>query len=132
MDTQHLISETPFLAPATRPTGPVEVPVAVEASVKSKSVDQKDKKKSHKSRKDNPADKVGKTDSKLLTTDSKRIKNITLDLRRNVTGLLHRFQRPLLRNGDVLLPLRLIPAPVQSLLISQLCLKGMVSAFLRP
>ena len=34
VDTQHLISDTPFLAPATRPTGPVEVPVAVDALVK--------------------------------------------------------------------------------------------------
>ena len=30
VDSQHLISETPFLAPATRPTGPEKVPVAVE------------------------------------------------------------------------------------------------------
>ena len=49
VDTQPLISQTPFLAPATHPTGPVEVPVAVDASVKTKSVDQKEK-KSHKSR----------------------------------------------------------------------------------
>ena len=61
VDSQLLISETPFLPPATRPTGPVKVPVAVEASVKSKTVDHKDKtaepkvkkdnKKSHRSRK---------------------------------------------------------------------------------
>ena len=61
VDTQHLISETPFLAPAS---GPVEVPVAVDASVKPKTVDQKDKKRSHKSKKDKPADKPIKTDSK--------------------------------------------------------------------
>ena len=60
VDTQHLISETPFLAPATHPTGPVEVPVAVDAPVKPKSVDQKDKKRSHKSKKDKPADKSTK------------------------------------------------------------------------
>ena len=41
-----------FLAPATRPTGPVEVPVAVDALAKTKAVDQKEKKKSHKSRKE--------------------------------------------------------------------------------
>ena len=40
VDSQHLMSETPFLAPATRP----EAPVAVDAQVKSKSVDYKDKK----------------------------------------------------------------------------------------
>ena len=52
IDTQPLISTTPFVPPATRPTGPVEVPVAVEASAKQKKVDDKDKKKStHKSRK---------------------------------------------------------------------------------
>ena len=61
VDTQPLISETPFLAPATHPTGLVEVPVAVDASVKHKSVDPKGKKKSHKSRKDKPTDKSVKT-----------------------------------------------------------------------
>ena len=127
VDKQNLISETPFLAPATRPTGPVEVPVAVEALVKSKSVDQKDKKKSHKSRKDKPADKVGKTDYKILTTDSKQDKK--RDIKSEKKGLLHRVQSPLLRNRDVLLPLRLIPATVRSLLISHLCLKGTVVSF---
>ena len=62
VDTQGLISETPFLAPATRPTRPVEVPVAVDASVKTKSVHQKEKKKPHKLRKDKHADKSVKTD----------------------------------------------------------------------
>ena len=71
MYTQSLISETPFLAPATRHTGPVEVPVAVDASVKHKYVDPKDKKKSHKSRKDKPTDKIVKTAPKVVTTDSK-------------------------------------------------------------
>ena len=70
VDTQPLISQTPFLAPATRPTGPVEVPVAVDASVKHKSVDPKGK-KSHKSRKYKPSEKSVKTDSKVVTTDSK-------------------------------------------------------------
>ena len=71
VDTQHLISETPFLAPATRSTGPVEVPVSVDASVKTKSVDQKEKKKRHKSRKDKHTDKTVKTDPKVVSTDSK-------------------------------------------------------------
>ena len=34
VDSQHLISDTPFLVPATRPTGPVQVPVAVDAQAK--------------------------------------------------------------------------------------------------
>ena len=71
VDTQCLISETPFLAPATRPTGPVEVPVAVGASVKTKPVDQKEKKKPHKSRKDKHTDKSVKTDPEIVSTDSK-------------------------------------------------------------
>ena len=33
VDTQNLISDNPFLAPATRPTGPVKAPVAVDAPV---------------------------------------------------------------------------------------------------
>ena len=52
VDSQQLISETPFLAPATRPTGPVKVPVAVDAQAKTTSDDHKSKKKSHKSAKD--------------------------------------------------------------------------------
>ena len=43
VDSQHLISETPFMAPGTHPTGPVKVPVAAGASVKPKSVEHKDK-----------------------------------------------------------------------------------------
>ena len=46
VDTQNLISDNPFLAPATRPTGPVKVPVAVEAPLAATPVDAKDKKKS--------------------------------------------------------------------------------------
>ena len=46
VDSQRLISETPFWPPATRPTGLVQVPVAVEASVNSastsKTVESKD------------------------------------------------------------------------------------------
>ena len=49
VDSQHLVSETPFLAPATRPTDPVKVPVAVDAQVKVTSDEHKSEKKSHKS-----------------------------------------------------------------------------------
>ena len=52
IDSQSLISKTPFVPPATRPTGPVEVPVAVEVAAKQHKDDEKDKKKkTHKSRK---------------------------------------------------------------------------------
>ena len=58
VDSQRLVSETPFLALATRLTRPVDAPVAVEAQAKSKSSDHKDKKKSHISKKgDKPTDK---------------------------------------------------------------------------
>ena len=57
VDTQNLISDNPFLAPATRPTGPVKAPVAVDPPVAVNPVDAKDKKKSHKSRKDKHSDK---------------------------------------------------------------------------
>ena len=57
VDTQNLISDNPFLAPATRPTGPVKAPVAVDAPVAATPVDANDKKKSHKSRKDKHSDK---------------------------------------------------------------------------
>ena len=70
VDTQPLISQTPFLAPATCPTRPVEVPVAVDASVKTKSVDQKEK-KSHKSRKDKHSDNSVKTDHEVASSDPK-------------------------------------------------------------
>ena len=82
MDTQPLISQTPFLAPATRLTGPVEVPVAVDASVKTKSVDQKEK-KPHKSRKDKHSDKSVKTDPKVASSDSKSEKEIKKDTSRS-------------------------------------------------
>ena len=48
IDSQALISKTPFVPTATRPTGPVEVPVAVEVAAKQHKVDDKDKKKTHK------------------------------------------------------------------------------------
>ena len=68
VDTHNLISDNPFLAPATRPTGPVEAPVAVEAPVDDKHRDQKDKKKSHKSRKDRHSDKDVKSSSSISKT----------------------------------------------------------------
>ena len=71
VDTHNLISDNPFLAPATRPTGPVEAPVAVEAPVDDKHRDQKDKKKSHKSRKDRHSDKDVKSSSSISKTDKK-------------------------------------------------------------
>ena len=71
VDTQPLISHTPFLAPATRPTGPVEVPVAVDALAKTKVVDQKEKKKSHKSRKEKHSETSVKTDQNVASSDHK-------------------------------------------------------------
>ena len=68
LDTQNLVSDNPFLAPASHPTGPVEVPVAVDALVNVKPVDAKDKKKSHKSRKDKHYDKTVKSDTKSSST----------------------------------------------------------------
>ena len=65
IDSQALISKTPFVPPATRPTGPVEVPVAAEDPAKQKKVEDKDKKKkTHKSRKQDKTDH----DSKLAET----------------------------------------------------------------
>ena len=69
VDTQNIISDNPFLAPATRPTGPVKAPVAVDAPVAATPVDAKDKKKSHKSRKDKHADK---SDSKSSSKTKSR------------------------------------------------------------
>ena len=78
VDSQQLISETPFMPPATHPTGPVMAQVAVEASVKPKSVTKtveskdkdKERKKSHKFRKtDDPTGKDHNPDKK---TDKKR------------------------------------------------------------
>ena len=57
VDSQHLISDTPFLAPATRPTGPVQVPVAADAQARPTSDEHKSKRKSHKSRKDESSHK---------------------------------------------------------------------------
>ena len=68
VDSQTLISQTPFIPPATRPTGPVEVPVAVEVATKSKPHDDKERKKNHKSKKhDKPADHKSshKSDAKV-------------------------------------------------------------------
>ena len=114
---QQLISETPFLAPATRPTGPVKVPVAVDAQAKITSDDHKRKKKSHKSRKDDPAKDSGSSD---IQSD----KNMFQKPIGNVTGLGLWYQRNLLwLNKYNLLLLRLIPAPVRSLLISAPLLK---------
>ena len=49
VDSQHLISDTQFLALATRPTGPMQVPVAADAQAKPTSDEHKSKRKSHKS-----------------------------------------------------------------------------------
>ena len=105
-----LSSQTPFLAPATCPTRSVEVPVAVDASVKTKSVDQKEKKNPHKSRKDKHSDKSVKTDPKVASSDSKSDKKGTRRSEKNATGLSHRSQNHL-RNRNILLQPRLIPAP---------------------
>ena len=51
IDTQSLISTTPFVPPATHPTGPVEVPVGVEDSAKQKKHDKDKKKRAHKAKK---------------------------------------------------------------------------------
>ena len=68
VDTQNLISDNPFLAPATRPTSPVKAPVAVDAPVAATPVDAKDKKKSHKSRKDKPPKSDSKSSSKTKSS----------------------------------------------------------------
>ena len=70
VDTQPLISQNPFLAPATRPTGPVEVPIAVDALVKTKTVEQKEK-KSHKSRKEKHSETSVKSDQNVVSSDHK-------------------------------------------------------------
>ena len=64
----QLISDTPFLGPSTRPTGPVDALVALDAQVKPKPVDSKEKKKSHKSKKGEKA----KDNSKDMKPDKKR------------------------------------------------------------
>ena len=68
VDSQQLVSETPFLAPATRPTGPVKVPVAIDAQVKD---EQKSKKKSHKSRKEDSVSKDSSTKQSAQQSDKK-------------------------------------------------------------
>ena len=90
----------------------MEAPVALDAQVKPKVVDQKDKKKSHKSRK-------GKKPKR------------TVNLKRNVAGLLHRSQNNLPSvNRGVVLPLRLLPVPVRSML-SSLAIKWTIIRLLR-
>ena len=72
MDTQSVISTTPFIPPATRPTGLVEVPVAVEDSAKPKILDERDKKKkSHKSRKHDNTVQDSQTKSSSQKSDPK-------------------------------------------------------------
>ena len=77
MDTHNLISDNPFLAPATRPTGPVEAPVVVEAPVDGKHGYQKEKKKTHKYRKHRRTDKDVKSDTKSSSSVSKTDKKCT-------------------------------------------------------
>ena len=72
MDTRSVISTTPFIPPATHPTGPVEVLVAVEVSTKPKIPDEKDKKKkSHKSRKHDKSVQDTQTKSSSHRSDHK-------------------------------------------------------------
>ena len=72
VDSEQLVSETPFLAPATRPIGPVKVPVAVDAQVKVSSDEQKSKKKSHKSRKEESVSKDSSSKQSAKQSDKKR------------------------------------------------------------
>ena len=90
VDSQHFISEIPFLAPATRPTGPVKVPVAVDAPVKVASEEHKTKKKVISHEKMNQVTKLV-----VVVTDILKRK-MTLKPTRSVTGLGHRHQRNLL------------------------------------
>ena len=72
MDTQSFISPTPYIPPATRPTGPVEVPVAVEDSAIPKTLEDKDKKKkSDKSRKHDKPVQDSQTKSSSQKSDPK-------------------------------------------------------------
>ena len=64
--SHQLISDTPFMAPSTRPTGPVEAPVVLDAPVKPKPIDSKEKKKSHKSKKGDKK-KCDQSDSPSVT-----------------------------------------------------------------
>ena len=91
VDSQHLISETPFMAPATRLTGPLKVPVAADASVKPKLWKKKPKRK---------LTNQGKQTILLIKTLKQRPR-----LTRSMTGLSHRHQNILLQlNRDVLGP----------------------------
>ena len=72
VDSQQLASETPFLAPATCPTVPVKVPVAVNAQVKVSSDEQKSKKKFHKSRKEDSVSKDSSSKQSAKQSDMKR------------------------------------------------------------
>ena len=69
---QELISNTPFSAPATRPTSPVESLVVQEAHSKIKKDDNKDKRKD------------------ILS--HAKTKRKTLNIQRSVTALNHRFK----------------------------------------
>ena len=60
------------VTPATRPTGPVKVPVAVDAQVKVSSDSQKSKKKSHKSQKEDSVSKDSSTEQSAKQSDKKR------------------------------------------------------------
>ena len=74
VDSQQLVSETPFLAPATRPTGPVKVLVAVDAQVKVFSDGQKSAKL-----------------NLLNNLLNSLTKSVTQKLTGSVTGLSHRY-----------------------------------------
>ena len=74
IDAQSLISTTPFVPPATRPTGPVEVPVAVEDSAKQKKHDEDKKKRAHKAK--NMINQRLKTLNRL----KHQVKSVTLNL----------------------------------------------------
>ena len=90
VDTHNLISDNAFLAPATRPTSPVEAPVAVGAPVDDKHRDQKDKKKSHKSRKDRHSDKDVKSSSSISKTDKKCVDKKSVRVRDRSASLVPR------------------------------------------
>ena len=87
MDSQSVISSTPFIPPATRPTGPVEVPVAVEKSSKVKSEEKdKQKKKSHKSRKqDKPVHELVSSTQKSDSKPEKKRDRSTSPVRKHTS-----------------------------------------------
>ena len=90
IDTQPLISTTPFVPPTTCPTGPVEVLVAVEDSIAHKKVDDKTKRRSLINQ-ENMTSRC-----KILNQLKRQIRNLTLSPRKEETGL-H------LRSGSTLL-----------------------------